>query len=70
VPARRDCFPGGCFLSAAAVGNGELSPGTDPEQVAFELGALAVGANHERQLHGDPHATDRALTAMLRVLEA
>ena len=35
-----------------AVENGDLPPGTDPEQVAFELNALAVGANQSRQLQG------------------
>jgi AcrR family transcriptional regulator len=40
----------------------------DPAQVAFELLALAVGANHERQLHGDRGGPRRARRAMRRVL--
>lgn len=97
-----DCFPGGCFLTAAAAefdgrpgplrdalaanakrwrwvliqeveaaaASGELPADTDPGQVAFELAALAAGANQDRQLHGDELAAPRALKAMRRVLSA
>ena len=51
-----------------AIGNGELPEDADPEQIAFELNALAAGANQERQLLGDPRAAERGLQAMLRVL--
>ncbi len=47
-----------------AVAGGELPADTDPEQVAFELTALAAGANQDRQLHRDPLAGTRALRAM------
>ena len=51
-----------------AVADGDLPPDTDPEQVAFELNALAVGANQARQLHRATDVRDRTLTAMRRVL--
>jgi hypothetical protein len=51
-----------------AVEAGDLPAGTDPEQVAFELNALAVGANQSRQLHGATDVRPRALAAMERVL--
>lgn len=52
----------------AAVEAGDLPPGTDPAQVAFELNALASGANQELQLRRDPQAMERAHRAMRRVL--
>jgi AcrR family transcriptional regulator len=51
-----------------AVEAGDLPPATDPAQVAYELNALAMGANHARQLHGDRRAGSRCLQAMKRVL--
>ncbi|MEA2125065.1 MAG: hypothetical protein QOI80_1847, partial [Solirubrobacteraceae bacterium] len=51
-----------------AVTAGDLPADTDPEQVAFEIGALAAGANQAIQLHGDRGGADRALRAMRRVL--
>jgi len=51
-----------------AVEAGDLPAGTDPEQVAFELNALAVGANQSRQLHGATDVRPRTLAAMERVL--
>ncbi len=47
---------------------GELPEGADPEQIAFELNSLAVGANQSRQLHGATDVRERTLTAMRRVL--
>ena len=52
----------------AAVAAGDLPPDTDPAQIAFELNAIAMGANQARQMHGDPDAMDRARRAMRRVL--
>jgi AcrR family transcriptional regulator len=40
----------------------------DPEQVAFELNAIAMGLNQRLQLHGDREAPARARRAMARVL--
>jgi AcrR family transcriptional regulator len=52
-----------------AVEAGDLPAGTDPEQVAFELNALAVGANQSRQLQGAEDVGPRTLAAMTRVLD-
>ena len=40
----------------------------DPEQVAFELNAIAMGTNSAVRLQGDPRAARRCLRAMERVL--
>jgi AcrR family transcriptional regulator len=52
----------------AAVEAGDLD--ADPEQVAFEIGALAAAANQAIQLHDDLTGADRALNGMRRVLGA
>jgi hypothetical protein len=52
----------------AAVEHGELTPGTDPQDVAFTINALAVGANCHWQLHREPAALGRARRAMAVVL--
>jgi AcrR family transcriptional regulator len=52
-----------------AVAKGELPDGTDPAQLAFELNALADGANATYQLHMDRRAFERARTAIERLLE-
>ncbi len=52
-----------------AIEAGDLPAGADPAQVAFELNALAMGANQARQLHGDSRAGSRCLLGMKRVLE-
>ena len=54
----------------AAVENGELAPGTDPEDIAFTINALAVGANCHYQLHRDAHALERARRAMALMLSS
>lgn len=51
-----------------AVKAGDLPKDTDPDQVAFELEAITVGANQARRLHRDPKATARAKTAIARVI--
>lgn len=38
----------------------ELAPGTDPDQLAFELGALLAGSNIAAVLHDDNKLIDRA----------
>ena len=53
-----------------AIEHGDLPPDTDPRQVAFELNALAVGANQSRQLQGATDVRERTLAAMKRVLAA
>lgn len=55
--------------AGVAVKAGDLPAGTDPAQVAFELNALALGANQARQLHCDSKAGSRCLRGMKRVLE-
>lgn len=51
-----------------AMEEGDLSPDTDPEQVAFALEALAAGTNPARQLYGDKSAAEWSLKAMHAVL--
>lgn len=48
----------------AAEEKGELQTGTDPEQLAFELGALLTGANIITVLHSDQGVIDRARLAV------
>ena len=52
----------------AAVQAGDLPAGTDPQQVAYSLEALAAGMNPARQLHGDTDAAAWTLAAMRAVL--
>jgi AcrR family transcriptional regulator len=47
-----------------AVDNGEFPAGTDPAQVAFELGAMLAGTNIVSVLHDDPGIVARARTAL------
>lgn len=49
---------------------GELDPGVDPAQVAFELDALGAAAHQHYQLMRDPVAFDRAATAIRSRLQA
>jgi AcrR family transcriptional regulator len=51
-----------------AVRDGELATGTDPEQVAFSLDALAAGMNPARHLLGDGNAAAWTMRAMRAVL--
>ena len=50
--------------ASAAVDRGELPPGTDPQQVAFELGVILAGTNIVSVLHGDLAVIDRARSAV------
>lgn len=54
--------------AGVAIAGGELPELSDPAQVAFELNALADGANAAYQLHGDRRAFARARTAIGRLL--
>ncbi|UYM06342.1 TetR/AcrR family transcriptional regulator [Solicola gregarius] len=47
---------------------GELPTEPDPEQVAFELHAVLLKANHDRQLLARDDALNRARTALDRIL--
>jgi AcrR family transcriptional regulator len=44
---------------------GHLLPESEPEQIAFEINSLQMGANWAFQLYGDRQAFDRARRAML-----
>ena len=48
----------------SAAEKGELPDGTDPEQLAFELGVILAGTNIVSVLHDDHHAISRARTAI------
>lgn len=50
-----------------AVAAGEM-PEVETEQVAFELGAIALGVNQAKQLRGDRRAAQRGRLAMNRAL--
>ena len=50
--------------------SGELSKGADPEQLAFEFNALALGTNGDYQLHRDHHAFAMARRAIKERLKA
>jgi AcrR family transcriptional regulator len=54
--------------AGVAIAKGELPKGTDPTQLAFELNALADGANAVYQLHGDRRAFERARIGIVRLL--
>jgi AcrR family transcriptional regulator len=47
-----------------AIEREELAPGTDPEQLAWELHAFGLGLNWDRQLNDSPGALDRARAAV------
>ena len=53
--------------AAVARDAGDLPPGTDPDQVAFELNAIAMALNQSLQLFGDHQAPARARRAVRRV---
>jgi AcrR family transcriptional regulator len=53
-----------------AHGAGELTPEVDPDQLAFELGALLAGTNIVAVLHSDDTAIERAHRALRRRLES
>jgi hypothetical protein len=47
-----------------AVDHGELPPGTDPAQIAFELGVILAGTNIVSVLHDDRAVVARARSAV------
>ncbi len=53
-----------------ALERGELAPGTDPAQLAWELHAFGLALNWDRQLNGATGARQRAATAVRSRLEA
>jgi AcrR family transcriptional regulator len=56
--------------ATAAIEAGELPPGTDPADVAFQLNALAAAASYGFQLSRDPEVFARARRSMRRTLGA
>ncbi len=52
-----------------AVEQGQLAPGTDIEQIAFELFGIALVAHHHRRLLGYDKARARALAAFETLIE-
>ena len=50
--------------AGVAVERGELSPATDPEQLAWELHAFGLSLNWDRQLNDSADAVQRARTAV------
>ena len=54
--------------AATARDAGDLPPAADPEQIAFELNAIAMALNQSLQLFGDRRAPTRARSAVRRVL--
>jgi AcrR family transcriptional regulator len=53
-----------------AVERGELDEATDPAQLAWELHAIGLGLNWDRQLYGGDAPAERARTAMAGRLRA
>jgi AcrR family transcriptional regulator len=53
-----------------AVADGDLPRGTDPDDVAFGMNAVAMGVNQARHLAGDPGAPARGWRAMRTLLHA
>jgi AcrR family transcriptional regulator len=51
-----------------ALEEGQLSPETDPEQVAFELAAVVLGLHTDLRLFHDERAVKRAFVAFDRLL--
>ena len=62
--AMRDWLATLAIAARKAQEQGHLDPQLDPEQLAFELNALAFGANWTWQLFRDPKAFDRASIAI------
>jgi AcrR family transcriptional regulator len=46
-----------------AIEEGHLAPGTDPEQISFEMLGIVLASHNHRRLLGDKEARKRALTA-------
>ena len=46
-----------------AIEEGHLMPGTEPEQISFEMLGIVLASHNHRRLLGDKDARKRALTA-------
>ncbi len=52
-----------------AIDQGQLAPGTDPDQISFEMFGIALVVHHHRRLLGYEKARGRALAALTALLE-
>jgi AcrR family transcriptional regulator len=52
-----------------AIEQGQLAPGTDAEQISFEMFGLALVVHHHRRLLGSERARARALQALDALIE-
>jgi len=72
----RDCVianqrRGGALCEKAvrlAIEEGHLNPGTDPEQIAFEMLGIVLASHNHRRLLGDRETRKRALTAFAELV--
>jgi len=53
-----------------AIDEGQLKPGTDPWQLAFELFGIVLATHHDRRLLEDTRTPGRAQDAFERLIEA
>ena len=51
-----------------AIEEGHLRPGTDPEQIAFEMLGIVLASHNHRRLLGDKESRKRALTAFEQLI--
>jgi AcrR family transcriptional regulator len=51
-----------------AIEEGHLTPGTDPEQIAFEMLGIVLASHNHRRLLGDKEARKRSLTAFEQLI--
>ena len=51
-----------------AIEEGHLNPGTDPEQIAFEMLGIVLASHNHRRLLGDKETRKRALTAFAQLI--
>ena len=51
-----------------AIDEGQMAPGTDPEQIAFEMFGIALVVHHHRRLLGYAKARARALAALDKLI--
>jgi AcrR family transcriptional regulator len=52
-----------------AIEQGQLAPGTDPEQISFEMFGIALVVHHHRRLLGYDKARQRAIDALDALLD-
>jgi hypothetical protein len=67
-PSLRPCASGGALAhdAARAIAQGETEAGLEPDEVAFALNAIALGAGQARRLNLEPDPEGRARREMNR----